>query len=109
MKNKSFKILSILLSLFTVINSAPFFVQSADVATSKADSITILKNNPAFFEWDSEDVAYIDFSEAEEIPLNGTVAGHGLTLFTNESTGNTRASNRTEDSYLLLGYPDAGA
>lgn len=45
----------------------------------------------------------VDFSEYSSLPLSGTVKGEGLTLVTSISTGNTRASNKVEDGYLLLG------
>lgn len=51
----------------------------------------------------TEPVSSIDFSKIESIPLSGTVSGDGLTLVTNISTGNTRASNKLENGYLLLG------
>ena len=51
----------------------------------------------------TEEIASIDFSTLNSIPSSGTVAGDGLTLLTNESTGSNRASNILEDGYLLLG------
>ncbi len=75
------------------------------LSVSAADDITIIKEiDPETLDWTAEEVAYIDFSEIEEISLADGAEGHGITLLPNNGATSWKAANRlSSDGYLLFG------
>ncbi|MBQ7725710.1 MAG: hypothetical protein IJT66_01050, partial [Clostridia bacterium] len=68
------------------------------------DLFQIVKEDPTALDWESDAVAYIDFSETIISSITEDTPGHGLTLLANVGATSWKAANRvSEDGYLLLG------
>ncbi len=105
MFNKLKTSLAALLSALMLITLVP--VSSgyrAEAADETQNDIQIIRDDPSALDWEAEEVAYIDFSEIDQISLTDGAEGHGITLLPNSGATSWKAANRlSDDGYMLLG------
>lgn len=90
-----------LLSILLILSMAFSLIA---VSAASSDVTIIHGGEPADINWDSEEVAYIDFSEITEISVKTGAKGHGIDLLPNNGATSWKAANRLSgDGYLLLG------
>lgn len=95
--NKIKKISALLLSLVMTLSLISVYAADTDITIVKDD-------DPSTFNWNAEEVAYIDFSEMTEISLTEGAEGNGITLLPNNGATSWKAANRlSADGYMLLG------
>lgn len=89
-----------LLSILLILSMAFSLIA---VSAASSDVTIIHSGEPADINWDSEEVAYIDFSEITEISVETGAKGHGINLLPNNGAKDWKAANRLDNGYLLLG------
>lgn len=97
--------LALALSFAMLLTSIGLTSSADDETGAETNNLEIVRFDPTELDWNGKEVAYIDFSDiaAGDVPASGELEGYGLSVLTNESTGNTRASNVVENGYMLLG------
>ena len=91
-------------SLFTILLALVMVFSMITVAAESSDVIIVHGGEPEDINWESEEVAYIDFSEITEISLTKGAEGNGITLLPNNNAKSWKAANRlSDDGYLLFG------